>query len=117
MNRLMRLLLLCAGVAVSAVALAQQGLVDPTRPPPESRILPAGEAEAPVVPTGPVLQSVLTGSRGREVAVISGQTVRKGEKFDGYVLVDVGKNRAVLQKGRIKKVLTLFPEDGKKAVH
>ena len=111
------LTLLCACMLLPAAVLAQQPVADPTRPPPESRMLPSTGAEAAPVPAGPVLQSVLIGSHGREVAVISGQTVRKGERFDGYVLVKVSKNQVVLQQGRNKKVLTLFPEDGKKAVH
>jgi MSHA biogenesis protein MshK len=112
-----RLSTLCALVcfALSGAAVAQS-LADPTMPPPESRLLPSGAQDAPAVSTGPQLQSVLIGSRGREVAVIDGQTVRKGEKFHGAVLVEVGKNRVVLQNGRNKQILTLFP-DTKKAAH
>jgi MSHA biogenesis protein MshK len=103
------LLMLC-GVA------GAQTLADPTQPPPESRLLPLGEADAPVS-TGPVLQSVLIGSGGRQVAVIDGQTVRKGEKFKGATLVQVSKNQVVLQNGKNKQILTLFPEAAKKAAH
>jgi MSHA biogenesis protein MshK len=110
-----RLLVLCAGLALSGATTAQV-LVDPTQPPPESRLLPSSQAEAPVY-QGPRLQSVLVGARGREVAVIDGQTVRKGEKFNGATLIQVGKNSVVLQNGRSKQVLTLFPEDAKKAAH
>jgi MSHA biogenesis protein MshK len=107
-----RLLMLCAGLALS-VAVCAQTLTDPTQPPPESRLLPASVADAPVA-TGPQLQSVLIGSHGRQVAVIDGQTVRKGEKFNGAVLVEVRKNQVVLQNGRNKQVLTLFPEPAQK---
>ncbi|MHA4871184.1 MSHA biogenesis protein MshK [Duganella sp. PWIR1] len=100
--------LLCTVLLLTGAAQAQT-LVDPTQPPPESRLLPTSEA-AVATPTGPQLQSVLIGSRGREVAVIDGQTVRKGEKFNGAVLVEVRKNQVVLQNGRSKQVLTLFPE-------
>lgn len=114
-----RLLMLCLCVALSGAAAAQT-LADPTMPPPESRLLAPGAQDDPAVAKGPQLQSVLIGSRGREVAVIDGQTVRKGEKFHGAVLVEVGKNRVVLQNGREKQILTLFPDAGadvKKAAH
>jgi MSHA biogenesis protein MshK len=110
-----RLLMLCLCAALPG-AVAAQSLADPTMPPPESRLLPASAQDAPVVAAGPQLQSVLIGSRGREVAVIDGQTVRKGEKFNGAVLIEVSKNRVVLQNGRNKQILTLFP-DAKKAAH
>ncbi|WP_229262773.1 MSHA biogenesis protein MshK [Duganella radicis] len=108
MKRLFCIALLLAGAARA------QTLVDPTQPPPESRLLPAAATDAPVVPKGPQLQSVLIGSHGRQVAVIDGQTVRKGEKFNGAVLVEVRKNQVVLQNGRNKQVLTLFPEPAAK---
>lgn len=116
MNRLLSVLMcaMCCGAA------AAQSLADPTMPPPESRLLAPGAQDEPAVSKGPQLQSVLIGSRGREVAVIDGQTVRKGEKFHGAVLVEVGKNRVVLQNGRDKQILTLFPDagaDAKKAAH
>lgn len=105
---------LCAWWLLAGVAgvSGAQTLADPTQPPPESRLLP--QSEAPVTPQGPQLQSVLIGSRGREVAVIDGQTIRKGEKFNGAVLVEVRKNQVVLQRGRNKQVLTLFPEPAQK---
>jgi len=106
-------------VALSGAAAAQT-LADPTMPPPESRLLAPGAHDELAVARGPQLQSVLIGSRGREVAVIDGQTVRKGEKFHGAVLVEVGKNRVVLLNGRQKQILTLFPDAGadvKKAAH
>jgi MSHA biogenesis protein MshK len=114
-----RLLMLCVCAVLSGVAAAQQ-LADPTMPPPESRLLAPGAQDEPAVAKGPQLQSVLIGSRGREVAVIDGQTVRKGEKFHGAVLLEVSKNRVVLQNGRDKQILTLFPDAGadlKKPAH
>jgi len=105
--------LLCSLLLLAGVVQAQaQTLVDPTQPPPESRLLP--QSEVPAMPAGPQLQSVLIGSHGRQVAVIDGQTIRKGEKFNGAVLVEVRKNQVVLQNGRNKQVLTLFPEPAKK---
>lgn len=112
MNRLL-MLCACAALLLSA-AVGAQTLADPTQPPPESRLLPASVSDAPVY-AGPQLQSVLIGSHGRQVAVIDGQTIRKGEKFHGATLVQVNKNSVVLQNGRNKQVLTLFPDEGKKA--
>ncbi|MBV7534389.1 MSHA biogenesis protein MshK [Duganella sp. sic0402] len=109
-----RTLCLCL-LMLNSVASAQT-LADPTQPPPESRLLPNVEADVQVT-QGPVLQSVLIGSGGREVAVIDGQTVRKGEKFNGATLIKVSKNQVVLQNGRDKQILTLFPEVAKKAAH
>ena len=105
----------CLAGALSALVLAglpvsAQTLADPTQPPPESRLLAPGGVAAPVASSGPQLQSVLIGSRGREVAVIDGQTLRKGDKLNGAVLVKIGKNQVVLQHGRSKQVLTLFPD-------
>jgi MSHA biogenesis protein MshK len=111
----MRYALLLCSTLLGGAAVAQS-LVDPTQPPPESR-LATGVVAAPAY-SGPQLQSVLLGSQGRAVAVIDGQTVRKGEKFRGATLVEVRKNSVVLQNGRNRQVLTLFPEEVKnKAAH
>ncbi len=107
--------LFCTALLLAGAGLANaQALVDPTQPPPEARLAPGAPADAPAAPKGPQLQSVLIGSRGRAVAVIDGQTVRKGDKFNGAVLVEVRKNQVVLQHGRNKQVLTLFPEPAAK---
>ena len=115
-----RLLMVCACAAMSGVAPAQT-MVDPTQPPPELlRLQVAGPDAAPAVIKGPQLQSVLTGTRGRQVAVIDGQTVPLGGKFNGATLIKVGKNQVVLKNGREQQVLTLFPEveaDAKNAAH
>lgn len=94
---------------------------DPTRPPPEAMTAPAGDG-APALPTeskGPRLESVLVGRNyeGREIAVIDGKIVRRGEKFNGAVLVKVTANTAVLKHGGREEVLRLFPPiiDGKSA--
>lgn len=103
-----RLLALLPAVLWSACAWSQ-GLADPTVPPPEARQA-LGVDAAPPVSKGPQLQSVLVGSNGRQVAVIDGQTVRRGEKFNGALLVRVDKNHAVLRRGAQTQVLTLYPE-------
>jgi MSHA biogenesis protein MshK len=93
---------------------SSQTLPDPTRPPPEAMRALGGNAvvAAPPVNGGrPQLQSVLTGSRGRQVAVIDGQTVRRGDKFNGAVLTKVDKNSVVLRRGAKVEVLTLLPAE------
>lgn len=95
-------------LAAPALALAQ--LADPTRPPPEA-LSPQALASMPVRPAGPQLQSVLVGKgyEGREVAVIDGEIIRRGEKFRGAVLEHVGPEEVVLRRGAHKEVLQLFP--------
>lgn len=93
----------------AASSACAQGMADPTMPPPEAQRV-MGMAPPPPVSKGPELQSVLVGSNGRQVAVIDGQTVRKGEKFNGALLVKVDKNHAVLRRGSQTQVLTLYQE-------
>jgi MSHA biogenesis protein MshK len=101
-----------SALVLAALPGQAQTLADPTQPPPESRLLAPGAADGPVVSAGPRLQSILIGTRGREVAVIDGQTLRKGDKINGAVLVKISKNQVVLQHGREKQVLTLFTDTG-----
>lgn len=95
----------------TAPAMARQALPDPTRPPPEASLVP-GAAMAMPSGGGPRLQSVLVSSKpgGRRLAVIDGQTVRLGAKFDGAVLVKVTDTEVVLRRGKELQVLTLFPK-------
>ena len=107
-------LLIAALLAWPILASAQgrQSLQDPTRPPPEAmHAVAPGVAPVPAGPRKPVLQSVLVGKgyAGREVAVIDGQVVRKGEKFQDAVLEEVGTNVAVLRRGDKTETLVLFP--------
>lgn len=108
--------LLCFSAAAlllaSAAPVMAQQLADPTQPPPEARLGANGEAYTAPVRSGPQLQSVLLGSGGRRVAVIDGQTVRTGESVNGATLVQVEKDRVVLQHGRVKQVLRLYPDAG-----
>ncbi|MTW13725.1 MSHA biogenesis protein MshK [Pseudoduganella eburnea] len=95
-----------------AAAQSHAALSDPTRPPPEALQLQSPSAvPAPSVPRKPVLQSVLVGKghEGREVAVIDGEVVRKGQAFHGAVLEEVGANVAVLRRGNKTETLILFP--------
>lgn len=92
----------CSGLLMQ-VARAQ-ALADPTRPPRQLEQGAAGMAIA-----GPVLQSILI-SPGRRLAVISGQTVRLGEQFDGARLIKVTEGEVVLRKGSELQTLKLFPD-------
>ncbi|MET0320531.1 MAG: hypothetical protein ABW069_07415 [Duganella sp.] len=103
---------LLLAVACTPRMAAAQDLADPTRPPPEARIAGPGQADAAPVRSGPQLQSVLTGDHGRQVAVIDGHAVRPGEKIGGATLVKVGKDHVVLQRGRARQTLKLFPDAG-----
>lgn len=98
--------LLALTCGASGPARAQ--LADPTRPPPEAQLV-AGAQAAPVR-SGPQLQSVLNGNHGRQVAVIDGQALRVGDKINGATLVQVGKDQVVLQHGRVRQVLKLYPD-------
>lgn len=96
-------------VLLWAACACAQGVPDPTMPPPEARQA-MGMTAPPPVDKAPQLQSVLVGSNGRQVAVIDGQTVRRGQKFNGALLVKVDKNHAVLRRGARTQVLTLYPD-------
>jgi MSHA biogenesis protein MshK len=97
-----------------AGAARAQGLVDPTRPPPEALTSgPASAAAAPAELTSePQLQSILVSKQpgGRRVAVIDGQTLRVGDKVDGARLLSLGDTQAVLERGGKRQVLRLFGE-------
>ena len=103
---LVLVLLLALVCGASGPARAQ--LADPTRPPPDAQLV-AGAQAAPVR-SGPQLQSVLNGNHGRQVAVIDGQALRVGDKINGATLVKVGKDQVVLQHGRVRQVLKLYPD-------
>lgn len=105
-HALVLVFLLALACGASGPARAQ--LADPTRPPPEAQLV-AGAQAAPVR-SGPQLQSVLNGNHGRQVAVIDGQALRVGDKINGATLVQVGKDQVVLQHGRVRQVLKLYPD-------
>ena len=84
-----------------------QAIKDPTRPPPGLAPAQAGAA-VQVVPTGPVLQSVILSPR-RHAAVISGQLVERGENYGDAVLAEVAQDYVVLRSGTGSQVLKLYP--------
>lgn len=95
-----------AGVLLLLALTSQaQALQDPTRPPNVST-MPVAEGKA-AEPVGPQLQSVLL-SPQRKVAVISGQSVRLGEKYGDARLVRLTDSAATLRRGRQEQVLQLF---------
>lgn len=90
------LLLALAGTA------AAQTLRDPTRPP--GRVA-RGE---PASSGGFVLQSILN-SQERKAAVINGKVVGPGESVDGFMLIGIAENEAVLKNGSDVRRLRLYP--------
>jgi MSHA biogenesis protein MshK len=92
---------------MTAVPLAaSQGLADPTRPP--STLIVSQEQNAAAPSKEPVLQSVLV-SPTRMVAIISGQTVKLGEKYGEARVVKITENEVVLRNGQDVQTLKLFP--------
>lgn len=90
-------------LAATPVSFAETFL-DPTRPPAS-----LGLAAGPISPaSGPVLQSVLI-SPGRMLAIISGQTVRLGEKFGEARVVKITESEVLLRSGKDLQTLKLFP--------
>jgi MSHA biogenesis protein MshK len=102
-------LLLCSClVASGAVA---ESLIDPTRPPAG---LDGGDAS--LSSGGPVLQFVMI-APGRSEAIISGQTVRLGEKFGDAQIVKITQTEVVLRNGQDLQVLKLFPNIEKRLTY
>lgn len=96
----------CAGLLLSSGVLAQTTLTDPTRPP-----VSMGESTPDEsVASGPVLQTVLIPSKGKPVAVISGQQVRLGGKYGDSRLVQLTEREAVLVGPAGTEHLLLTPE-------
>jgi len=96
-----------------AQAAAQQGLLDPTRPP---TVAPSPQATAErAAPPGPLLQSVLL-APGRKIAVINGEPIALGEKLGEATLVRITETEVVLKHGREMRVLKLYPSVEKRPV-
>lgn len=83
---------------------AQDHVPDPTRPP---ALLGEGGA-APMAASGPVLQSVLIAPQ-RKVAVISGETVRVGDRLGDARVTKIAEGEVVLVRGGESQTLRLFP--------
>ena len=95
----------CLAMLMTGVAAAHsQTLRDPTRPPGASSI----KGGPGVALDSLVLQSILI-SPERKVAVISGKLVTPGESVEGYMLVAIAENEAVLKNGDKVRRLHLYP--------
>ncbi|MEQ1597767.1 MAG: hypothetical protein ABL880_00220 [Methylotenera sp.] len=87
-------LLLVALLSIANILTAQaESLKDPTQPPASlySETVVNNEAVA-----GPVLQSVLIGAQYR-AAIINGQKVMLGKKYQQATLIELHENKAVLR--------------------
>jgi len=97
---------LSAVLALMPAIAAAQAMSDPTRPP---GAFATGEPEAGGdVAGGPVLQSVLI-SPTVKAAIISGETVKLGDKYGDAVLVKVAEAEVVLKSGDTTQVLKMYP--------
>lgn len=106
-----------AALRVGALALLQlagagafaEALTDPTRPPPSlsADAQPDGKLAPP--PSGPVLQSILI-SPTRVVAIISGETVKQGDRYGDARVVRISEGEVVLRSGGQLQTLKLFPD-------
>lgn len=97
--------ILLLGMLPAAGAGVAQVLSDPTRPPDAND---AGGAAEYSSGAGPVLQAVVV-ERDRKFALIGGQMVRLGDKYDGATLTQISESQVTLRKGRDTKVLKLIP--------
>lgn len=101
-------LILLACCVLTSLAAADS-LRDPTRPPAsfDSRA-DRGNINRDSSNSGPVLQSVLI-SPNRKVAIINGETVALGQKFEEAVVVKITESEVVLRNGSNLQTLKLFP--------
>lgn len=120
-ERMQKIRRVAAWVAlIVSPAVLAQGLPDPTRPP-AGFVDPADAAaqsspraaepspEAASSKPGLSLQSVLLPREGRPVAVISGEYVPLGAQVNGWELTRVAEREAVIERGGVKRTLSLTP--------
>jgi MSHA biogenesis protein MshK len=100
------------GVLFALLAASAENLTDPTRPPAGFGKNQAADAVASV----PVLQSILI-SPTRKIAIISGKTLKAGDKLGDAQLVTIGENEVVLRTGKQVQVLKLYPSLRKQALN
>ncbi|RBA25744.1 hypothetical protein [Herminiimonas fonticola] len=103
------LLIVLAGSLTWLPSAWAQQLRDPTQPP--SLLMQDGTTAG--ASSGPVLQSVFI-SPTRKAAIISGQTVKLGEKFNGSTLIKITESEVVLRNGGELQTLKLFAGIGKR---
>ncbi|HEY5763786.1 MAG TPA: hypothetical protein VIS73_11320 [Rhodocyclaceae bacterium] len=116
-----RTLLLTLAIGAIAGAAAAETLRDPTRPAFDIDAgkgvasarpgLPAGDPPATsyVAPRGPRLQSILTRSDGRSLAVIDGKTLAVGDRFGSRRLIAIDIASVTLRGPEGRRVLHLTP--------
>jgi len=100
MGKLTTFWVFAAGLA-SFVGVHAETLQDPTKPP---AALIHGEAPA----AGPALQSILIAPSHR-FAVISGKTVTVGDNYEGAKVISIAENEVILQNGKSRQVMRLYP--------
>ena len=103
MTGAMRGLLLAAFALVLPSGAYAEEIPDPMRPP-----LSFGQAQFDETPAGPVLQSVLI-SATRRIAIVSGKTVKVGDKVGDAQVLAINENEVILKSGKNRQVLKLFP--------
>src|ERR1017187_5440738 len=96
-----KICILCAVVAIFPARA--ENLVDPTRPP-----TGFGSATPITADTAPKLQSILISS-SRRIAIISGKTLKIGDKFGDAQVVAINENDVLLRTGKSVEVLKLYP--------
>jgi MSHA biogenesis protein MshK len=94
---------LMIGLLSCCIMAQAENLPDPTRPPTGLGAYPNGAPDA-----GPVLQSVLI-SATRRIAIISGKTVKIGDKYGDAQVLSITPNEVVLRSGKDKQTLKLYP--------
>jgi MSHA biogenesis protein MshK len=104
-------MLICLALLPASYALAQE-LSDPTRPPAVSAVPDDNGKRAESAE--PVLQSVLISSQRRE-AIVSGRTVKVGDRVGEARVVGIAEDQVVLRSGAGLQALKLFPDVQKRA--
>ncbi|WP_374437457.1 hypothetical protein [Inhella sp.] len=109
-----RCLAACIAAGLLPLALPCAALPDPTLPPPAWRTAASGVApDAPAAqPARPQLQGLRLGPRPS--ALIDGQLMQPGQRLNGYLLLRIDTEAAVLRdaEGRQHRLL-LLPQDDK----
>jgi MSHA biogenesis protein MshK len=97
LSRLRLLLLALLGLAITLgfCNAKAETLKDPTQPP-ASLYSDATASDDPKVVSGPVLQSIMIGPQFRS-AIINGQKVMLGKKYEQATLISLDEHKAVLR--------------------
>ena len=96
----------CA-LSAAVVPLHAENLPDPTRPPADV-IADYGARHGRGAESSSGLRSIMI-SDTRRAAIIDGKTVELGGRLGNARLVEVNPGSVVLQRGKNRQVLTLFP--------